>query len=174
MFCVGRILYLQRFSQSQMGLFGGMRRSRRPGVRYIRIAQVSKNLTVLSYPSSFLSISSQTSHANATTDCELDPFNYTTGRWLRRDAQERAARCIRFDFDALCRRVVALCPGATAVTGYSKKEGGFNRIFVFHTDNAKRVVARLPFAVAGPRRLTTASEVATIRFCRFSRGYVVF
>ncbi|KAL6157740.1 hypothetical protein ACJQWK_08047 [Exserohilum turcicum] len=102
-------------------------------------------------------------HSNS-ANCELDPFNYTTGRWLRRDAQERAARCIRFDFDALCRRVVALCPGATAVTGYSKKEGGFNRIFVFHTDNAKRVVARLPFAVAGPRRLTTASEVATIRF----------
>ncbi|KAF2762597.1 hypothetical protein EJ05DRAFT_491012 [Pseudovirgaria hyperparasitica] len=93
-----------------------------------------------------------------------DPFHYTSGRWLHRDTLEREARTVRFDFDALRSRVVALCPGANSIISYSKKEGGFNRVFIFHTDNAKRVVARLPFSVAGPQSLTTNSEVATIKF----------
>jgi hypothetical protein len=84
-----------------------------------------------------------------------DPYSYTSGRWLRHDALERDSRLIHFDFDALCRRVLALCPGASSVTSYDKKEGGFNRVFIFHTDNAKRIVARLPFALAGPSRFCT-------------------
>ncbi|KAL6705257.1 hypothetical protein ACN47E_007217 [Coniothyrium glycines] len=94
----------------------------------------------------------------------LDPFEYTSGRWLRDDALERHCRNIEFDFDALCLKVIALCPGASSITSYRKKEGGFNRVFIFHTDNAKRVVARLPFSIAGPQRLATNSEVATIQY----------
>jgi hypothetical protein len=60
--------------------------------------------------------------------------------------------------------VIELCPGAVSITTYEKKEGGFNRVFIFTTNNAKRVVARLPFALAGPSRLTTSSEVATIKY----------
>ncbi|XPS81053.1 hypothetical protein M3J09_012996 [Ascochyta lentis] len=93
-----------------------------------------------------------------------DPFNYTSGRWLRQDTLQRNSRKIQLDFNALCRKVIALCPGANSITSYSKKEGGFNRVFIFHTDNAKRVVVRLPFPVAGPARLITNSEVATIQF----------
>ena len=96
-----------------------------------------------------------------------DPYNYTSGRWLRRDALERKSRLIHFNFDALCGRVLALCPGASSITSYDKKEGGFNRVLIFHTDNDKRIVARLPFALAGPSRLTTNSEVATIKYRRF-------
>ncbi|KAH7091577.1 kinase-like domain-containing protein [Paraphoma chrysanthemicola] len=93
-----------------------------------------------------------------------DPLNYTSGRWLRRDVLQRESRTISFDFDALRRKVIELCPGANSITSYSKKEGGFNRVFIFHTDNEKRLVARLPFPVAGPQRLVTSSEVATIQF----------
>jgi hypothetical protein len=50
---------------------------------------------------------------------------------------------------------------------YEKKEGGFNRVFIFTTDNAKRVIARLPSKLAGPPRLTTNSEVATIKYREF-------
>lgn len=96
-----------------------------------------------------------------------DPYSYTSGRWLRQDALERDSRFVRFDFDALRRKVIALCPGASSISSYDKKEGGFNRVFIFHTDNAKRVVARLPFPLAGPPGLTTNSEVATIQFRRF-------
>ncbi|KAF1960178.1 hypothetical protein CC80DRAFT_465850 [Byssothecium circinans] len=94
----------------------------------------------------------------------LDPYAYTSGRWLRCDELERESRLIRFDFDALCRRIIELCPNASSIASYDKMEGGFNRVFIFHTDNAKRIVARLPFALAGPPRLTTSSEVATIKY----------
>lgn len=44
--------------------------------------------------------------------------------------------------------------------------GTSNRSFLAKLDNGKAVVARLPFPVAGPTRLTTASEVATLEFVR--------
>jgi hypothetical protein len=94
----------------------------------------------------------------------LDPYAYTSGRWLRQDKLQCDSRYIAFDFDALCRRVVELCPGAVSIASCKKKEGGFNRVFIFTTDKGKRVVARLPFKVAGPSRLTTNSEVATIKY----------
>ena len=100
-------------------------------------------------------------------DTGLDPYTYTSGRWLRSDELERESRFIGFDFDALCRRVIELCPDVSFITSYDKKEGGFNRVFIFHTDNAKRIVAKLPFALAGPSRLTTNSEVATIKYRTF-------
>jgi hypothetical protein len=98
------------------------------------------------------------------TDAGPDPYNYTSGRWLRNDATERKSRYIRFDFKALCARVIKLCPGASSITSYDKKEGGFNRVFIFHMDNAKCIVARLSFSLAGLARLTTHSEVATITY----------
>lgn len=103
----------------------------------------------------------------------LDPHVYTSGRWLRRDKPERDSRYISFDFDALCKRVVELCPGAVSITTYDKKEGGFNRVFIFTTDNAKRVVARLPFTLAGPPKLTTNSEVATIEYREFKSKHQI-
>lgn len=71
----------------------------------------------------------------------------------------------KFDFDALCRRVLELTPEADVITACQKIEGGFNRVFIFHLNNAKRIVARLPFTLAGPARLTTASDVATVKYC---------
>ncbi|KAL2408897.1 hypothetical protein ABEF93_007698 [Exophiala dermatitidis] len=95
-----------------------------------------------------------------------DPYKYSGGQWLRNNAAHQAARHISFDFDALCRRVVKFCPGADFVATYEKKEGGFNRAFIFTADNGRSVVAKLPFSNAGPRRLTTQSEVATIEFLK--------
>ncbi|CBX94798.1 predicted protein [Plenodomus lingam JN3] len=106
-------------------------------------------------------------HAQTVYQSRPDPYRYTSGRWLRRDVLERESRLMQFDFDALRRKVLTLyCPGASSITSYDKKEGGFNRVFIFHTDNAKRIVARLPFALAGPSSLTTNSEVATIKYRR--------
>ena len=106
-----------------------------------------------------------TSAIHADMSADLDPYAYTSGRWLRNDKLERDARFIKFNFDALCKRVVELCPGAGSIESCEKKEGGFNRVFVFTCDNARRVVAKLPTMVAGPPRLTTNSEVATITYC---------
>lgn len=104
------------------------------------------------------------------TQClALNPYTYTTGRWLRNDSEERAERYIEFDFDQLRRRVVKLCPGANRIDSFEKKEGGFNRIFIFTCDNKKRIVARLPTKAAGPSRLTTHSEIATIHYRKFDQ-----
>jgi hypothetical protein len=97
----------------------------------------------------------------------VDPYAYTSGRWLRRDKLEHDLRYIKFDFKALCRTVVELCPGAESITTYEKKEGGFNRVLIFTLDNARQVVARLPFTIAGTPKFTTASEVATIMYREF-------
>lgn len=94
----------------------------------------------------------------------FNPYTYTSGRWLRHDEQERSARHIPFDFEALSRRVVDLSPGASSIRDCIKKEGGFNRVFLFTTDNGQRLVAKLPFTIAGPQKLTTQSEVATMHY----------
>ncbi|OJJ67208.1 hypothetical protein ASPBRDRAFT_34509 [Aspergillus brasiliensis CBS 101740] len=94
----------------------------------------------------------------------FDPHNYTSGRWLRDDKKERASRYIEFDFDALCRRILDLSPKASSIIDCQKLEGGFNRVFVFELNDDTRLVAKLSFALAGPPRLTTSSEVATINY----------
>ncbi|KAI7210387.1 hypothetical protein KC333_g8259 [Hortaea werneckii] len=45
-------------------------------------------------------------------------------------------------------------------------EGGFNKAFLFTMDNGERIVARIPTSIAGPRRLTTNSEVATMTYIK--------
>ncbi|KAI1976664.1 hypothetical protein LOZ54_006603 [Ophidiomyces ophidiicola] len=93
-----------------------------------------------------------------------DPYRYSAGRWLLRDAQQRQARHVQFDFAQLCAIAVGLSEGASRVASYEKKEGGYNRAFVLALDNGRRVVARIPTRVAGAPRLATNSEVATVRY----------
>lgn len=105
---------------------------------------------------------------------DFNPHAYTSGRWLRRDKLEQELRHIEFDFEALRRRVVELSRGADSILNCRKIEGGFNRFFIFELDNSKRIVARLPFALAGPARLTVCSEVATIRYRESPTGISIF
>ena len=95
----------------------------------------------------------------------LDPRSYTAGRWLRCDKLHRESRYIEFDFHALCKRAIGLCPGAASIASHEKNEGGYNKVFTFTMNNGGRIVARLPTHIAGPPKLTTNSEVATIRYC---------
>ncbi|KAM5451540.1 hypothetical protein MaudCBS49596_003812 [Microsporum audouinii] len=95
-----------------------------------------------------------------------DPYSYTAGRWLNRDELQRTSRALNFDFPLLCEMAVKSCHGASKVAGYKKKEGGYNRVFIFTMDTGRRIVARVPTQVAGPPRLTTNSEVATIAYLR--------
>lgn len=95
----------------------------------------------------------------------FDPHLYTSGRWLRNDKRQRQIRQIDLNFDKLCQKIVDLSNGAKSIKDCEKKEGGFNRVFIFTMDDNSRVVARLPFPLAGPTKLATASEVATIQYC---------
>lgn len=99
-----------------------------------------------------------------------DPYSYTDGHWLHQDELQRNARYVSFDFSRLCDVAVGLSEGASHVVSYEKKAGGYNRVFILTMDTGKRIVAKIPTRVAGPPRLTTNSEVATItyRTCRWS------
>ena len=84
---------------------------------------------------------------------------------MKHDKQHQEARYIAFNFQALCEKAIAACPGARDIVKYEKKEGNFNRVFLLEMDNGSRVVARIPFRISGPRRLATNSEVATTTYC---------
>jgi hypothetical protein len=45
-------------------------------------------------------------------------------------------------------------------------EGGFNRTFEIIMNDGSVVIARLPYRVTYPHRLSVASEVATLRFLK--------
>lgn len=94
----------------------------------------------------------------------IHPYDYTDGCWLHQDRVQREVRRVQFDFHALCKRVIELSPKAERITCCDKKEGGFNRVFIFSLDNGERLVARIPFSIAGPSRYTVSSEVATIEY----------
>ncbi|KAJ8127022.1 hypothetical protein O1611_g6615 [Lasiodiplodia mahajangana] len=96
--------------------------------------------------------------------CNFDLYNYTIGYWMRNNAEEQQARHIMFDFPKLCEKAIKSSPGAQKIIQCNKMEGAFNRAFIMHLDNNSKVVARIPFSVAGPARLTTNSEVATISY----------
>jgi len=104
----------------------------------------------------------------------FNPYEYTSGRWLRLDKEQRHARRVAFDFNKLCDRVIACSPGARDIVQCVKLEGGFNRAFVIGLDNGKSVVARVPFSAAGPARLTTHSEVATLEYSKLLLAYSIW
>lgn len=100
----------------------------------------------------------------ASSNFGFDPYDYTNGRWLRADASQRDARRIKFDFPALCQKAISSAPGAKGISECTKVEGNFNRAFIISLDNGTKVVARVPLSVAGPSRLVTNSEVATMAY----------
>ncbi|KAJ5737931.1 hypothetical protein N7493_001086 [Penicillium malachiteum] len=94
---------------------------------------------------------------------DLDPHKYTAGRWLRNEGKELQLRQVDFDFDALCRKVLGLS-GACYIADCENIEGRSNRVFKFTFSDSRPVLAKLPSKLASPAYLTTASEVATIKY----------
>ncbi|KAG9564275.1 hypothetical protein KCU79_g5184, partial [Aureobasidium melanogenum] len=106
---------------------------------------------------------------NQTTPVPADrnPFIFSRGHWLLHDSARQAARQIHFDFPELCERVVVCCPGANSIASWSMQDGHISRTLIFHTDNGKRLVVRLPTPAAGPAGRNVNSEVATIKYLSF-------
>lgn len=98
------------------------------------------------------------------TPDDFDPYKYTSGCWMRNDSEQQQARHVVFNFVKLCEKAIESSPGAREILRCEKVEGNFNRAFIMHLDNDSKVVARIPFSVAGPARLTTHSEVATMSY----------
>lgn len=91
-----------------------------------------------------------------------DFFGYTSGRWLWDEEQQLHDRYRHFNVPAL-QRAAANNVGASSCVDMRKlAEGSFNKVFRLVMDDGRVVIARVPNPNAGPQRLTTASEVATM------------
>jgi hypothetical protein len=97
-----------------------------------------------------------------TSNCQ----NYTRGRWLIDDALQQEARYLSFNYVELCTVVLSNSPGAKSITAVESKDGDNVRVLNFSLDNGRKVVAKLPTSVAGPRRLTTNSEAANMEYSK--------
>ncbi|BDD58984.1 hypothetical protein MAP00_004219 [Monascus purpureus] len=78
-----------------------------------------------------------------------DPYAYTDGHWLHRDKEQRQARQLDFNFSKLSQIALDAIKDATRIISYEKKEGGYNRVFIFKLDTGDQVVAKIPTPVAG-------------------------
>jgi hypothetical protein len=93
-------------------------------------------------------------------------FCYTSGRWLWNERVQLESRFRRFDVSSLqyaaCRAV-----GANKCISCEKiGEGNYNKAYRLEMEDGQQVIAKVPHPNAGPRMLTTASEVATMDFAR--------
>lgn len=43
-------------------------------------------------------------------------------------------------------------------------EGGFSKALLLRKQDGSEMIAKIPFAIAGPPKYTTASEVAVLRY----------
>ncbi|ETI22031.1 hypothetical protein G647_06101 [Cladophialophora carrionii CBS 160.54] len=93
-------------------------------------------------------------------------FQYTNGRFLTRDQQQRDARYVKFDLDALCAIAANTGPSVSPVREIEKLEGGFNKALRLHRADGTELIAKIPCPNAGLAKYTTASEVAVLQYGR--------
>ncbi|KAL2824568.1 kinase-like domain-containing protein, partial [Aspergillus pseudoustus] len=91
-------------------------------------------------------------------------FACTSTRWLINEEHELQQRYVTFDFDELCRTAARQVSDTAKCVRVSKWDGNSNKAFTLTMDDSSEVIAKLPCQNAGPRVLTTESEVATMRF----------
>lgn len=85
---------------------------------------------------------------------------------MQNEAYETASRSVRFNIDEL-KKAAAAAVGAHSCTRIAKSaEGMHSKAFLLRMDDGREVVAKIPHPNAGPPRLTTASEVATMDLMR--------
>ena len=96
----------------------------------------------------------------------LDPFNYTSGRWIYDEDKRLAERRVVFSIPELKKAAASATHAKECLKVIKLPEGLFNRVFLLVMDNGSEAIARIPTPAAGPAHLVTASEVATMEFMR--------
>ncbi|KAK3696427.1 Phosphotransferase enzyme [Vermiconidia calcicola] len=106
-------------------------------------------------------------HASERTNEDLESyFRYTSGRWLWDEEEQLRRRYRKFNVEHL-QQIAAKASGARRCISMSKlNEGNSNKAFRLVMENSTAVIAKIPSPNAGPPKLTTASEVATMDFAR--------
>ncbi|KAI4764822.1 hypothetical protein E4T51_02233 [Aureobasidium sp. EXF-12344] len=93
-------------------------------------------------------------------------FNFTRGRFVINE-QHELSQCHRiFNVTELARYAAKAVQADRCLTIRKLPDGMFNRVLLLSMDNGKEVVAKIPNPNAGQPHLTTASEVATMKFVR--------
>ncbi|CAN9184199.1 unnamed protein product [Alternaria alternata] len=93
-------------------------------------------------------------------------FCYTNGRWLWNEREQLEARYRRFDVSSL-KQAACQAVGAHECVSFNKiGEGNYNKAYRLEMDDGQKIIAKVPHPNAGPPKLTTASEVATMEFAR--------
>ncbi|KDQ08500.1 hypothetical protein BOTBODRAFT_148707 [Botryobasidium botryosum FD-172 SS1] len=85
-------------------------------------------------------------------------------RWLNNERAHPSIRRLDFNIEAPGDRAAKATGAAECTNMVFEAEGGFNRASRVIMDNGRQVIARIPFPNAGPQRITTQSQVATMDF----------
>ncbi|OAL65448.1 phosphotransferase [Trichophyton rubrum] len=93
-------------------------------------------------------------------------FRNTSRRWICNEDARFQEHYVKFNITELQHKAVETVNRPYCSQIIKMAEGGFNKVFLLTMDDGSEVVARIPTPIAGPRGLTTASEVATMRFLR--------
>ena len=80
---------------------------------------------------------------------------------------------MKFNVKNLCSQAASLFGPETKCVRIVKMEGSFNKALLLTMDDGNEVIAKIPCPNSGTSLLTTASEVATLKFCMFY-GFSVF
>ncbi|KAF2866274.1 kinase-like domain-containing protein [Massariosphaeria phaeospora] len=120
------------------------------------------------YHDSYHSVTATPGNGKANTEYQRELYQYTSGRWLYNERLRLSERRLKFDVEEL-KKVAAQAVNrsrADIVNFRKLAEGGFNRVFEIFMNDGFSIIARLPYPSTSPRRLATASEVATLDFAR--------
>ena len=71
---------------------------------------------------------------------------------------------MKFDLENRCRLAAAQFDDSTECVCVVKLEGNFNKAFLLTMNDGNEIISNIPCPNAGPPSLTTASEVATLKF----------
>ncbi|KAI0781792.1 kinase-like domain-containing protein [Abortiporus biennis] len=103
------------------------------------------------------------------TQAEKQQLFTSDRRFLYNEKQQLEGMRIEFDPEAVQRIASSVVNGDCNV--FTKfAEGAFNKLYRLGFDNGRELIFRVPFPIAGPSHLVTASEVATMEFMRETLG----
>ena len=131
-----------------------------------RLSNLFSSKAIFNSKRSFCAIKNTTSTLSLSSMASDPLFKYTSGRWLWNEEEQLKARYRWFNVlnlqEAACEAV-----GASQCLSLEKiGEGNSNKAYRLTLDNGRKVIAKIPHPNAGPRQLTTASEVATMEYAR--------
>ncbi|PYI25557.1 hypothetical protein BP00DRAFT_461720 [Aspergillus indologenus CBS 114.80] len=100
-------------------------------------------------------------------------FTYTNGHFLIDEETQLRRRYLKFNIDALCDIAAPAGGNRSPIRTIEKFEGGFSKALLLTKENGDELIAKLPFHIAGPAALTTASEVAVLQYVKRYTGIPV-